>query len=193
MSEWPVDLRGVTETIVATLGPNDRWNQAALGVHAPESASEPATARTFGNTRTRRNFYRRGEGYVQFVDDPVDFTDAALSIRETDNPLVDGTTAWARVDAVQTGSEEDAGTTVEHWALSPVESAVRRETPFAPNRGFYAVVEATVAVSRLDVDAYDTEDLRERLRYFESVVEAAGGARERTAMERVREHADEEW
>ena len=193
MSEWPLDLRGVTETVVATLGPNDRWNQAALGVHAPESEGEPATASTFGNTRTRRNFHRRGEGYVQFVDDPVDFADAALSIRETDTPLLDGTTAWARVEVEQTGSEENGGTTVEHWVLTPVDSAVVRGAPFAPNRGFYAVVEATIAVSRLDVDAYDTEALRERLRYFEDVVETAGGAREREAMERVRAHADTDW
>jgi hypothetical protein len=193
VSEWPVDLRGVTETVVATLGPNDRWNQAALGVHAPDSAGEPATARTFGDTRTRRNFHRRGEGYVQFVDDPVDFADAALSVLETGNPLLDGTTAWARVEVEQTGSEENEGTAVEHWALTPVESAVVREGPFAPNRGFYAVVEATIAVSRLDVDAYDTDELRERLRYFGDVVDAAGGARERAAMGRVREHADTDW
>jgi len=193
VTEWPVDLRGVTETVVATLGPNDRWNQAALGVHAPTSAGEPATAKTFGNTRTRRNFRRRGAGYVQFVDDPVDFADAALSVRETDAPLLDGATAWARVDVEQTGSEESGGTTVEQWSLTPVESAVVREEPFAANRGFYAVVEATVAVSRLDVDAYDAADLRERLRYFEGVVEAAGGAREREAMERVRAHADADW
>jgi hypothetical protein len=183
----------VTETVVATLGPNDRWNQAALGVHAPESPGEPATARTFGDTRTRRNFHRRGGGDVQFVDDPVDFADAALSIRETDNPLLDGCTAWARVEVEQTGSEDDAGTTVEHWSLTPVDSGVEREAPFAPNRGFYAVVEATVAVSRLDVDAYDADELRARLRYFESVVDAAGGERERTAMARVREHADADW
>jgi len=193
VTEWPVDLRGVTETVVATLGPNDRWNQAALGVHAPESAGEPATARTFGNTRTRRNFHRQGGGYVQFVDDPVEFADAALSVAETENPLLDGTTAWARVEAEQTDSETDGETTIEHWALRPLESGVRRQTPFAVNRGFYAVVEATVAVSRLDVAGYDAEALRERLRYFESVVEAAGGAREREAMERVREHADADW
>ena len=26
---WPVGLRGVTESIVTTYGPNDRWNAAA--------------------------------------------------------------------------------------------------------------------------------------------------------------------
>ncbi len=41
---WPVELRGVTETVVATLGPNEKWNMAALGLHAPESpASRHAT------------------------------------------------------------------------------------------------------------------------------------------------------
>jgi len=52
----------------------------------------------------------------------------------------------------------------------------------------------TVAVSRLDVDAaYDTEALRERLRYFESVAETCGGERERVAVERVRELAEDDW
>lgn len=193
MTDWPVDLRGVTETVVATLGPNDRWNQAALGLHAPASEDEPATATTWGNTRTRRNFHRQGEACVQFVSDPVDFADAALSISETDDPVLDSADAWAEVDVSHVRSGEDDGTTVEHWELSPVESAIVRERPVSVNRGFYAVVEATVAVSRLDVDAYDTETLRERLRYFEDVARKCGGDREGEAIERVREHADGEW
>ncbi len=53
------------------------------------------------------------------------------------------------------------------------------------NRGHAAVVEATVAASRLDVPSYDRETLLDRLAYFESVVETAGGERERAAFERV--------
>jgi hypothetical protein len=49
------------------------------------------------------------------------------------------------------------------------------------------VVEATVAASRLDVPAYDTEELRSRLSYFERVVETCGDAREREAMARIDE------
>lgn len=193
MTKWPVDLRGVTETVVATLGPNDRWNQAALGLHAPASADEPATATTWGNTRTRRNFHRQGAGYVQFVSDPVDFADAALSILETDEPVLDSADAWAEVDVSHVRSGEEDGTTVEYWELSPVESEVVRERPTTVNRGFSAVVEATIAVSRLDVDAYDTETLRERLRYFEDVARKCGSDREEEAIERVHEHADGEW
>ncbi|PSP91673.1 DUF447 domain-containing protein, partial [Halobacteriales archaeon QS_1_68_44] len=63
VAEWPVNLAGVTESVVTTLGPNDRWNLAALGLFA----GDPVTARTWGRTRTWRNFRERGGGYVQFT------------------------------------------------------------------------------------------------------------------------------
>ncbi|MFQ3320770.1 MAG: hypothetical protein ACI80F_002857, partial [Natronomonas sp.] len=93
--EWPVELRGVTESVVTTLGPNDRWNVAALGLFA----GGPVVARTWGRTRTWRNFRERGEGYVQFTRDPVDFVEAACSVREEDDPILDSADAWARVTA----------------------------------------------------------------------------------------------
>jgi len=54
VAEWPVDLAGVTESVVTTLGPNDQWNLAALGLHAPDGDG-PVTATTWGRTRTWRN------------------------------------------------------------------------------------------------------------------------------------------
>ncbi|MFB6269749.1 MAG: DUF447 domain-containing protein [Halobacterium sp.] len=191
-ADWPVALRGVTETVVTTLGPNDRWNVAALGVHAPEGDG-PARATTWGNTRTRRNFHRQGGGYVQFVADPVVFADATLSIREEPEPVLDAADAWAEVDAEHVGTDDEGGTRREHWELRPVDSAVVDERPHTVNRGFNAVVEATVAASRLDVPAYDADTLRERLRYFEDVARTCGGDREREAIERVREYADGDW
>lgn len=187
--EWPVELRGVTETVVTTRGPDDAWNVAALGVHAP-TAPEPATARTWGRTRTRRNFVERGGGYVQFTRDPVLFVDAALGVREESEPTLDSADAWVRVavDRLETGRDE--GTEWVEWELSPVESAVRRETVPTFNRGYAAVVEGTVAASRLDVDAFETETLRERIDYFHSVVERCGGPAERHAFQRLRSYAD---
>jgi hypothetical protein len=182
---WPVPLAGVTETVVTTLGPNGLWNAAALGV----VAGDPVTARTWGNTRTRRNFRRRGEGYVQFVDDPVDFADAALSIVEREAPILESARAWTRVavDRVDAGTE--GGTDWEEWTLHPLESTVESETVPTIDRGFGAVVEATVAASRLGVAEYDDRDLRDRLAYCASVVDRAGGPREREALDRVREHS----
>ncbi|QDX41707.1 DUF447 domain-containing protein [Salarchaeum sp. JOR-1] len=200
MTEWPVSLRGVTETVVTTRGPNEMWNAAALGVHAPRSdedgasdgrasAESPATATTWGRTRTRGNFERRGEGYVQFTTDPVLFVEAALSIHETDAPVLDAADAWARVTVERLASGESGGTEWVEWALRPVETDVLRESVAATNRGYYAVVEATVAASRLDVPAYEEAALRERLDYFADVVARCGGEREREAMALVAEYS----
>jgi hypothetical protein len=227
---WPdeLDLRGVTESVVTTLGPNGRWNLAALGLRAPggdgsdgsdgdhhgdhhaddhgdhhaddhgdhhadDHRDGRVTARTWGHTRTWRNFDERGGGYVQFTRDPRTFVDAALSVREVDDPVLEGADAWIRVEVERLGAGESGGTPWVDWALSPVESRVLHESVPTTNRGYYAVVEATVAASRLDVDAYDRPELLERLRYFESVVATAGGPAEREAFERVREYVDADW
>jgi len=187
--DWPVDLRGVTESIVTTLGPNDRWNVAALGVHAP-GAADQITARTWGRTRTWRNFTERGEGYVQFTTDPVDFAEAAMTIREEDEPVLASADAWVRVEVEERASGTDGGTQWVEWALRPVESAVERQSVPTTNRAYYAVVEATVAASRLDVPAYDTETLLDRVDYFEDVVERCGSERDRAAFAIVRRHVD---
>jgi hypothetical protein len=184
-SDWPVALRGVTESVVATLGPNDRWNQAALGLHAPDDAGDPVTAVTWGKTRTRGNFERRGEGVIQFTTDPREFVDAALDVTETDEPVREGAAAWVEVDARRIETGEDEGTEWVRWALAPQSSTVRERTVPTINRGFYAVVDATVAASRLAVPAFDTATLLDRLDYFAETVERCGGPAEREAFARI--------
>ncbi len=184
--DWPVELRGVTETVTTTPGPNDRWNAAALGVHA----GDPATARTWGNTRTRRNFRREGEGYVQFTTDPVLFVEAALGIEEREDPVLPEADAWARVTVERVDAGESDGTEWIEWSLAPVESSVIRERVPTINRGFAAVVEATVAASRLDVPAYDRPELVARLEFLADVVGRCGGDPERAAFDRLVELSD---
>ncbi|MFB6120957.1 MAG: DUF447 domain-containing protein [Halobacteriaceae archaeon] len=181
MTDWPVALRGVTETVTTTRGPDGAWNAAALGVHA----GDPATAKTWGGTRTRRNFERESGGYVQFVRDPVLFAEAALGVREVSEPILDAADAWAQVEVARVDSGVTDGTEWVEWALSPAESAVEKRTVPTTNRGYGAVVEATVAASRLGVAGYDDARLRARLDYFDGVVRRCGGARERTAIDRV--------
>jgi hypothetical protein len=187
---WPVALDGVVESVVATLGPNDRWNVAALGLHAPDGgvaagASTPVEAVTWGSTRTRGNLHRRGGGVVQFVADPRAFVDAALTVREESAPVLDSADAWVRVTAEATGTGTDGGTEWERWRLVPVESGVERRRPATISRATLAVVDATVAASRLDVPAYDTDRLLDRLAYYADVVERCGGAADREAFARI--------
>jgi hypothetical protein len=189
-AEWPADLRGVTESVVATLGPNGRWNHAALGLFAPDrspgsdaaAASDAVTARTWGHTRTWRNFRERGEGVVQFTTDPREFVAAAVTVHETDDPTLPGAAAWAEVGVEELANGEAKGTAWTDWALRPTDAASERTAVPTINRGFNAVVEATVAASRLDVPGYDDDELRERLSFFADVVERTGGEREREAM-----------
>jgi len=189
-TEWPIDPLGVTESVVTTLGPNDSWNVAALGLHEPDPMGTPVRAKTFGNTRTRRNFHREGGGYVQFTRDPVLYVEAALSIREHDAPVLDAADAWVEVEAEHVDTDDAGETTLEHWHLHPVDSSIVREVVPTTNRGYNAVVEATVAASRLDVDEYDADALRERLTYFEEVCRTCGGAREQEAFDRLNELVD---
>ncbi len=183
---WPVELAGVTESVVTTLGPNGRWNVAALGLFA----GDPVTARTWGRTRTRRNFNSEGGGYVQFVGDPVDFVDAACSIREEETPILSSADAWVHVDVESIDRGTENGTEWVEWELHPIESAIERETVPTTNRGYYAVIEATVAASRLNVPGYDTETLINRLTYLERVVDRCGGPRDRAAFHRLKTHVD---
>ena len=197
---WPVALRGITESIVTTRGPDDRWNVAVLGLHAPDieetenqrgAADLQVTARTWGRTRTWRNFRERGTGYVQFVEDPLVFVDGALGIREQEHPVLDDAYAWVEVSVERRDSGTDGGTDWVEWKLVPHDSGIIRTVVPTFNRGYAAVVEATVAASRLDVDAYDSDVLWDRIEYFELVTHRCGGPREREAFDRLRELIEE--
>jgi hypothetical protein len=189
---WPVSLAGVTETVVTTAGPDGRWNVAALGVEAPAD-DQPATARTWGQTRTRQNFTERGSSYVHFVTDPLVFVEAALGTRTEADPILAAADAWAEVTVEQLDAGVDQGTSWADWALRPVESTVECERVPTINRGVNAVVEATVAASRLDVDAYDTGTLQQRLRHYEGVVDRCGSAETQEAFERLTALVDGQW
>lgn len=186
-----MQLHGVTEALVTTRGPNERWNVAALGIHPPDGQTDPPTARTWGRTRTWRNFSERGEGYVQFTRDPVLYVDAALGLREQEEPILDDARCWVRVRPEQEGQGFAGETQWADWQLPAVESRVVSRTVPTFNRGYAAVVEATVAASRLDVAAYDTAKLWGRMDYFEDVADRCGGPRVHQAFERIHEHIDD--
>lgn len=181
---WPAVITGVTEALVTTCGPDDRWNVAALGLREPPENGEAVVARTWGRTRTRRNFTSRGGGYVQFTRDPIDFVEAACTIRQEPDPVLASADAWVTVEVERVRAGDTAGTEWVEWALHPQESGIERRVVPTHSRARGAIIEATVAASRLDVPAYDSDDLRDRIAYFESVVEACGGEHEQAAWNR---------
>lgn len=192
---WPVRLSGVSETVVATAGPNGRWNQAALGVRPPadgpdavdRGADEPVIARSYGRTRTRRNFEAARPAYVQFTTDPLDFVEAVLGVYETDDPILSSADAWVRVGIGEEGRTDEHDTEIVEWSLRPVESGIRERSVPTMHRGRAAAVEATVPASRLGVEGYDDEQLLDRLSSLADVVETAGDDRAIAAFDRIDE------
>lgn len=185
-ADWPVPLRGLTESVVTTPGPEGRWHVAALGLHP----GEPVTARTWGRTRTRRNLDREGRGVVQFTRDPVQFVEAALAATAVDEPVLDAADAWVEVAAERLETGRESGTEWVDWALEPVEAKVLETTVPAIERGFNAVIEATVDASRLGVAGFDEATLRDRLARHRAVVDRCGSPRDREAMRRLDELID---
>lgn len=187
MTEWPVPLRGVTETVVTTQNEDGSWALAALGVHA----GDPVTARTWGGTRTRHNFDRTGTGYIQFLQDPVTFVDAALGRASLAEPIHESADAWSRVSVDRIETDRSAGTEWVDWKLTPLETTIVEETVPVINRGHAAVIEASIAASRLDVSEYPTDALTTRLDRYERIIRRCGGDRDREALDRIRELS--EW
>lgn len=181
--EWPVALRGLTESVVTTPEPDGGWALAALGLRP----GDPVTARTWGRTRTRRNFERAGRGVVQFTRDPVAFVEAALAVKTLDQPELDGVDARVEVAVDRAGAGQDGGTEWVDWRLEPESISVRSEGVPTIERGFNAVVEATVAASRLDVPGYDEAALRDRLARHGAIVDRCGSPRDQAAMARLDE------
>jgi hypothetical protein len=182
--EWPVELVGVVESVTSTRDPDGDWSVAALGLHAGDDHDpvDPVRARTWGQTRTRKNFERQGGCYVQFVRDPFVFVEAALDEVETDDPVLDAAMAWAEVDVTRIDTGESGGTQWVDWRLRPDRSAVERRRVPTTTRSLGAVLELTVAGSRLGVPEYDDDELRDRMAFFAEVAHTCGGPREREAV-----------
>lgn len=185
--EWPVEIDGVIESLITTPEQEGRWNVAALGLHADDNRVPTGTvrARTWGKTRTRRNFERTGVGYVQFLRDPKLFVEAALGVYEIDEPILETAAAWAEVEVHRIGTGTVGGTEWVDWALRPEKVEIRRRTVPTIDRALGAVVEMTVAASRLGVPAYDDGVLHERLDFYATVVDSCGGPAARSAVRRI--------
>jgi hypothetical protein len=216
--DWPLPVDGVTEAVVATPTPADDWAIAALGLHPgdPVTARTWGATRTRrnldrlveraasadGGDRDRMpapdTFApgpRTADGadpgaVVQFLTDPVAFVRASLGRWTAAEPVVDAATAWVAVGVERVAMGTEDGTEWVDWALHPGPSVVLERGVPVLRRGTAAVVEATVAASRLGVPGEPDEVLRARLDQHAAVVRRTGSGRDRVAMERLAELVD---
>ncbi len=131
-------------------------------------------ARLWRGSDTLENVRRSGKVTLNFVRDPVVYVDGAIGDaveRVVDGRLEDAD-AWIRCDAEFDGEERDGE--VERWRLRRLETVVERERVFAVNRGFNAVVEASVDASRLGFEP----ELADRIQRNIDLARKCGGERE---------------
>ncbi|MDZ7730096.1 MAG: DUF447 family protein [Natrialbaceae archaeon] len=160
--------------------PPGTWNSGGTG----PACWRPGDRRLPGARRGPDRISRTaGPDTFQSTTDPVVFVDAALAIVERDAPIHERSQAWAHVTAesIEVGPNGDW----EQWALTPVEATVETRTVPTINRGFGAVIEASVAASRLEIPATDRATSSDGSRTVRAVIERTGGPREREALEHI--------
>jgi hypothetical protein len=181
-ASWPGGITGITETVITTRGPNGRWNAAALGLHRHDAG---VTAQTYGRTRTWRNLRADGRGVINLITDPLQFVRAALSVYEPPAPVLPKTAAVVEVTATAGREWMEEATQMTRWELEPVWVSVRRWRLPTYRRGRIAVIDATVAASRLDVPGEDAAALCDELQRCAEIVERTGSRADRAAFAEI--------
>ncbi len=160
---------GINEVIGITLG---EWiNTAPLGV----IVGDDIRVRLYSN-HTRELLAKTGVLYVNVIHDPVVFVVSAFEdlgeewFESVDPPVIRGSAAWMRFDAELHGN---------YAILSFSDGEVLGGELRAVNRGFNALIEATVHATRYVLSR--SEKLAGKIRYYGRIVERCGGERERRA------------
>ena len=169
---------GISEVIVTTLSKDGVPNAAPIGLHCKDGK---LFFRLF-NSKTLDNILARPVAVANIVDDPVLFVRSALSDIEPDEfelieeiPVLKGALAWIRFDCKCRKGEK-----ISVVELTPVSGAVISHKVKPINRGFNAVIEASVDATRYVI--FKEQKYLERIGYYDKLVRKCGGAQEKEAM-----------
>jgi hypothetical protein len=122
---------------------------------------------------------------INLVTDPRQFVRAALSVYEPPAAVLPGAAAVVEATATATREWTEQTTQMTRWELQPVWVSIRRWGVPTYRRGRTAVIDATVAASRLDVPDVDTADLRAELERCATIVERTGSSSDRAAFAEI--------
>ncbi|PXF51742.1 MAG: DUF447 domain-containing protein [Candidatus Methanophagaceae archaeon] len=197
-SAEPADLseagigEGVSEVIVTTRSASGKPNAAPVGVI---SESNRYFARLYEGSRTLSNVRETSKLAANVTSDAVLFVKSALgnldeaefslffSSSDSDYgfPVLSEASSWIIFETVFTESSL--------FQLTPVAVKISRKEVKAVNRGFNAVVEATILATRFGraKDEGEKEETKKKMRFFAEIVEKCGGRREKEALSVLRE------
>ena len=164
--------------IFTTISPEGVPNAAPIGLHMKDGKF---FARIY-NSKTLDNILGKKAAAANIVDDPILFVQSALSDIQPDNfyfnkgfPVLKDALGWIIFDC-----KIRKGETISVVELSPVEAQIKHRQIQPINRGFNAVIEATVEATRYVV-LKDKKYLN-RIGYYDTIVQKCGGFREKEAM-----------
>ena len=169
---------GISEVIFTTISCDGIPNAAPIGLHRKDG-------RFFAgiySSRTLENILRNPRAAANIVDDPVVFVQSALSDIEPagfefvdDFPVLKNVLGWILFDC--RCKKKEKITLVE---LSPVMGKVDMCRIRPVNRGFNAVIEASIHATRYVI--LKEQKYLDCINYYDTIVRKCGGAREKEAM-----------
>ncbi len=164
--------------IFTTISRDGVPNAAPIGLHMKDGSF---FARIY-NSKTLDNILGDKAAAANIVDDPVLFVQSALSDIPPDDfdlggsfPVLKGAQGWIIFDC-----RCRKGETISVIELLPKGSKINRRQIKPINRGFNAVIEATVEVTRYVV--FKDKRYLDRLEHYNTIVQKCGGLREKEAM-----------
>jgi hypothetical protein len=164
--------------IFTTISPDGVPNAAPIGLHMKDGKF---FARIY-NSKTLDNILCKKAAAANIIDDPVLFVQSALSDIPPDNfdligdfPVLKDALGWIIFDC-----RIRKGETISVVELSPVEAQIKHRQIQPINRGFNAVIEATIEATRYVV--LKDKKYLDRIEYYDTIARKCGGSREKEAM-----------
>jgi hypothetical protein len=164
--------------IFTTISPDGMPNVAPIGLHRNNGR---LFARIY-ESRTLENILSRNMAAANIVDDPVLFVQASLSDIEPERfefvegfPVLKDALGWLIFDCRCKKGEK-----ISVVELSSIKGKINSRKIHPVNRGFNAVIEASIHATRYVL--LKEQKYLDRIEYYDTIVQKCGGAREKEAM-----------
>ncbi|MCX9026102.1 MAG: DUF447 family protein [Candidatus Methanoperedens sp.] len=169
---------GISEVIFTTISPDGIQNAAPMGLH---NKGGRLFVRIY-NSKTLENIMSKPVAAVNITDDPVLFVQSALSDVRLERfeflegfPVLKDALGWILFEC-----KCKEGENISVVELSPIKGKINTRNIKPVNRGFNAVIEASIHATRYVV--FREQKYLEHIEYYNSLVKKCGGAREKEAM-----------
>ncbi len=185
----------ITETISVTYTENKGYNIAPIGVIKKNDGK--TYARFYRGSDTIENVKKSNEIIINFTRDPVVFAEGSLSDRADEkikNGRLEGADAWVKcytelneIKQIKTQTDKKTDKSKkEEWILKEKEGKILKKRVFSINRGFNAIIEATIYATRLKFNS----NFKEKVDHYIKIAKKCGGERERKAAKIIKELID---